>query len=382
MITITNKEECCGCNACSQVCPVNCIEMKPDSQGFLYPVTNIEKCIDCNICNKTCPIINTSRHTTPIVSFAAKSSNKETQKHSSSGGIFSELAQLIIQDNGIVFGAKLDESYNVVHTYAEDFEQLHSFMGSKYVQSDINDSFIKAKKFLIEGRTVLFSGTPCHIAGLKHFLKKEYDNLITVEVICHGVPSPMVWQDYIKSLKLKKDCKYKISFRDKSNDWNNFALSIKETSERVVLHEIFKQNIYLKTFLKDLTLRQSCFDCKFKYQHSYSDIILGDYWDIEKHEPTFVDNNGVSAVIINSSKGEQIFKRASVLTHSTDINKISSGNPALYKNPVIPSTYSKFWQNYQKYGIDYIPTHLKEITPTITQRIVKKLRRIIYKQHN
>ena len=205
MIAIKEKHNCCGCSACVQVCPKQCIRMYADNEGFLYPQVNSTICIDCGLCEKVCPVINQNKPNVPLSVYAAKNINEEVRIKSSSGGIFTLLAEQIISEGGVVFGARFNENWEVVHDYTETIDGLESFRGSKYVQSSISDNFKVAKQFLKEGRKVLFSGTPCQIAGLKKFLQKEYENLLTMEVVCHGVPSPMVWRDYIDYKRAKRD---------------------------------------------------------------------------------------------------------------------------------------------------------------------------------
>ena len=234
MINIKVKQDCCGCSACMQICPKQSITMVTDNEGFLYPEVNNTTCIDCGLCEKVCPVLNQNDGSQPIEVYAAKNNNEQIRLKSSSGGIFTLLAEKIIAEGGVVFGAKFNTDWSVVHSYTETIDGLEDFRGSKYVQSSIGDNFLKAKQFLTDGRKVLFSGTPCQIAGLKHFLRKEYDNLLTIEVVCHGAPSPRVWKDY---LEYRKERVYKkgkntvslsqnempqivgIAFRDKTNGW-------------------------------------------------------------------------------------------------------------------------------------------------------------------
>ena len=180
MIDKKEKNNCCGCGACVQICPKQCISMAADNEGFLYPQVNSAICIDCGLCEKVCPVINQSAPREPLVVYAAKNNNEDIRLKSSSGGIFTLLAEKVIEEGGVVFGAKFDADWNVIHDYTETIEGLAAFRGSKYVQSIIDDNFKTAKQFLNNGRKVLFSGTPCQIAGLKKYLRKEYDNLLVV----------------------------------------------------------------------------------------------------------------------------------------------------------------------------------------------------------
>lgn len=216
MITIKDKQDCCGCGACAQRCPQSCIKMIEDKEGFLYPQINISACINCNLCNKVCPIINKNNPQNPIYSYAAINTNDEIRLRSSSGGLFSAFSEAILNQGGIVFGAKFNQNWEVIHGYTETIDNLYQFRSSKYVQSIIGNCYIQTEKFLKTGKIVLFSGTPCQISGLKHFLKKEYENLITVEILCYGVPSPLAWESYLRSISNKKSSITDINFRDKS----------------------------------------------------------------------------------------------------------------------------------------------------------------------
>ena len=279
MITIKEKKDCCGCNACVQKCPRKCIEMKADEEGFLYPIINTKLCIDCGLCDKVCPIINNYEERKPLKVFASKNTNDEIRIKSASGGIFSLLANKILKDNGVVFGAVFNKKWQVEHNYIQKSEDVYHLRGSKYVQSQINDSFKNVEMFLKEGKDVLFSGTPCQIAGLKHYLIKDYENLITVDLVCHGIPSPLIWNDYLKYiLDTNKDLnkiyssekdEFRISsvnFREKETGWKRYSVKItgeNKASKRsfTLVNEPGYNNIFMNGFLKDLYSRPSCHFC-------------------------------------------------------------------------------------------------------------------------
>ena len=195
MIEIRNKRDCCGCNACVQKCPQQCIGQSEDAEGFIYPQVDKARCVGCGLCEKVCPVINQNPKSKPLKVMAGRNGNEEIRMVSSSGGAFTLLAGEIIGRGGVVFGARFDENWNVVHSYTECTDGLAAFRGSKYVQSRIGETFSQAEKFLKQGREVLFTGTPCQIAGLRRFLGKEYDNLLAMDIVCHGVPSPGVWKE-------------------------------------------------------------------------------------------------------------------------------------------------------------------------------------------
>ena len=335
MIDIKNKQDCCGCSACAQRCPKQCISMQMDNEGFLYPQVDISKCIDCHLCEKVCPVINQYEARTPLNVYAAKNSDDEVRHQSSSGGIFTLLAEQTIKDGGVVFGACWDKEWNVKHDCVDNISDLYRFRSSKYLQSVIGDSYLKAEHFLKTGRKVMFTGTPCQIAGIKHFLRKEYDNLLTVEVICHSVPSPGVWQQYLTTrlhtLKWNKSDIRNISFRDKKTGWKTYSFVI-ENENGNILTELSSKNAFMRGFLADLYTRPSCHACPAKQLRSGSDITLGDFWGIESLMPEIDDDKGVSAIIVNTDKGKQVLHNINVELHEVQYNELTTRNPALVKS--------------------------------------------------
>lgn len=362
MIIITDKHNCCGCESCVQACPKHCISFDEDTEGFRYPYVDKDKCIDCGLCEKVCPVQNRGKELHPLFVFAAKNDNEKERKQSSSGGIFILLSKEIIRQGGVVFGAKFDENWEVKHDYAETIEEVKSFMGSKYVQSRVGNTYLQARQFLETGRKVLYSGTPCQIAGLKCFLRKDYGNLLTVDIICHGVPSPKVWRRYLDEIKhnarqgentvssplnhfvsegnaleTSNDvCIKSISFRDKRLGWKkfSFALTLAKASadgkkNSVSLSHIYNENPFIRIFLGNISLRPSCFQCPVKAGRCNSDITLADFWGIQSVKPEIDDDKGTSLILINTQKGTDFFYR------SKDISYIQvTASEALKFNPV------------------------------------------------
>lgn len=313
-------KKCTGCSACVEKCPKQCISMISDKEGFLYPQIDNDRCIHCNLCEKVCPVLGEYENRKPIQIYIGYNLNSEILFQSSSGGIFTLLAERIIQEGGIVFGARFNDNWEVVHDYVESFKDLPLLRGSKYVQSSIEGSYSKAKFFLKLGKKVLFSGTPCQIAGLKRFLNTEYENLLTIDFICHGVPSPGVWgrylQDFIVNHKLdinaNKCSITDIFFRKKTFGWKNFSLSISSSSnlndDIISIQEPLNKNDYLKGFIHNLYLRPCCHDCHVKSWKSGSDINLADAWGIWNYYPELDNDRGCSIVTLLSSKGEKYFE--------------------------------------------------------------------------
>lgn len=294
MIQIVDKRDCCGCTACANRCPHQCITMSPDEEGFLYPVVDKDHCVHCNLCDSVCPMLRPSAPSLPLKVYAARQQDPIIRQKSSSGGVFSALAESIIHEEGVVFGAKFDEQWRVVHSYTETIEGLAAFRGSKYVQSSIGDSYSYAERFLQNGRKVLFSGTPCQISGLKCYLCKDYENLFTVDVICHGVPSPLVWNEYVKTLLPVTA----VSFRDKKIGWHKYGFSVKHHSHEC--YELRQQNLFLRGYLQELYQRPICHHCPFREFKSGSDVTLGDFWGIHSIFPEMDDDKGVNIVFVKS----------------------------------------------------------------------------------
>ena len=232
MIRIVDKKKCCGCGACAQRCPRKCITMHTDKEGFAYPVVDTGQCTNCGLCEKVCPVINQQPEQQPIATYAAINSNNMVREHSSSGGIFTLLAEEAINNGGVVFGAAFNKKWEVEHIFVDNANDLKRLRGSKYMQSDIGNSYAMAEKFLKEGKEVLFSGTPCQVAGLKRFLRKEYKNLKTVDFVCHGTPSPLVWRKYLNEVCHANNISVitDIQFRNKAEGWKNYSFQIKYTN--------------------------------------------------------------------------------------------------------------------------------------------------------
>ncbi len=370
MITIKDKKDCCGCHACATVCTKHCITMQADEEGFLYPIVDKDTCTDCGLCEKVCPVINQSEPRKPLKVYAAKNKNEEIRRQSSSGGIFTLLAEKVIVDGGVVFGAKFDVEWNVEHSWTNTIEGIVDFRGSKYVQSTIGDTYRETKEFLCQGRKVLFSGTPCQIAGLKKYLRKDYENLLTVDVVCHGVPSPKIWREYLSSLQLSNIGA--ISHKDKSTGWRGYSFSVKDTDGKVVYIEKASENKYLSAFIRNFTLRPSCFSCPAKSGKSLADITLADYWGVEHLLPQMDDNKGTSFVCVNTQRGVDISNKLDMMSVNADYQKSIPHNSCIVQSTIEPIERSIFWESYMKDGVKVLP---KVEKGNILKRIIKRLLR-------
>lgn len=297
-----SKDKCTGCCACLSICPKDAISMNEDNEGFKYPVVDENKCINCGLCVKICPTINKQiKNNNDIKAYACINKDTDIRLKSSSGGIFSVVADYILSNNGIVFGAAFDKAWNVEHIYIEYIDDLDKLRTSKYVQSYVGINYKYVKEFLDADKLVLFTGTPCQIAGLKAYLGKDYGNLYCMDIICHGVPSPKVWRKYLKE-NYNIDNIEIINFRDKTNGWNSF-LSFKIQILDKVIIENRKNNLYMLGFLNNLYLRPSCYNCNFKTVERVSDITIADFWGIDEILPEMNDGKGTSLIFVQNNKG-------------------------------------------------------------------------------
>lgn len=384
MIQIKDKSACCGCSACVQSCPKQCIVLKEDKEGFLYPVVNQTLCIACGKCEKVCPELHPFDAVQPLMVYAAKHPDESVRAESSSGGIFTLLADAVIDDGGVVFGARFDTDWSVVHDFTETHEGLQAFRGSKYLQSRIGNTFQLAEKFLKAGRKVLFSGTPCQIAGLKRYLHKDYENLLAVDFVCHGVPSPLVWKKYLEEIiarehKLKIDA---ISFRNKDLGWKkySFALTLSGVTNggeknTVLLSTIFPENEYMQAFLADFSLRPSCYACPAKGGKSGSDLTIGDFWGIEKIAPEIDDDKGCSLVIVHTNKKINRWSNNSILSEFSSRQDPFKGNPSYYTSPYQPVNRTFFFSQFRKNG--FCKAWKKTMSAKLQDRILRKIYRML-----
>lgn len=385
MINLEDKTKCVGCAACVQKCPKHCIDLKDDMEGFWYPSVNLDMCIKCGLCEKVCPVLHPLPARIPQIVYAAKNSNQCVRMESSSGGVFSLLAESVLKQGGVVFGARFDEEWQVVHDYTEAVDGLGVFRGSKYVQSRVGDSYSKVEGFLKAGRKVLFSGSPCQVAGLKKFLGKAYEDLVTVDFVCHGVPSPMIWNDYLNEkirplgvvgknmvshLSLKDlPAITGISFRDKRNGWKKYGFTVRgksaskadqnlvsqpvSTDESTLFYEPAKENLYMQGFLKNLYLRPSCYHCPAKSGKSGSDYTMADFWGAKAFVGDFDDDKGMSALLVHQDK--LCVEGLDMECRTIELANVLAQNPAVVKSSRMKGGRSQFFRKYMiNHEIDLI----------------------------
>lgn len=355
-IRLVKKEKCTGCAACYNICPVGAIKMVEDSEGFFTPLIDEQVCIKCGLCLKVCPEINKFpiKGEVPLA-YAAWNLDQAERANSSSGGIFSVFANFILEQKGVVFAAEFDQEMGVRHALFEKKEDLPRFRGSKYLQSKIGFSFKEIKGYLEKGKKVLFSGTPCQVAGLRAFLGKDYDNLLTCDLVCHGVCSPRVFKDYLRSLERKYGAKVvSVFFRDKSSGWQKYRIKIvfengKEYSG------LFTKERFFTGFIRNIYLRPSCAMCRYAKIPRVGDITLGDFWGIGgKERFPYNSFEGVSLVLINNEKGRGLFNSCQdrYFAVKRELREAVSGNLHL-RVPMRPSRDRKgFFLIFNSKGFD------------------------------
>lgn len=373
MIHIQELDNCCGCHACASRCPKQCISMQRDDKGFLYPKVDEASCIDCGLCEKVCPMLNVPEADQPIHAYAAQNINQKVRATSSSGGVFSVLAEQTIAEGGVVFGAAFDNKWMVHHVAVRTGEDLRSLRGSKYVQSTIGSTYIEAEKELKAGRKVLFSGTPCQIAGLRTFLHKPYENLTAVDVVCHGVPSPAVWAEYINSLARSKSVPSKntvlsslndsrqisgVSFRDKRTGWQKYGFAVYSSDQRedensvlpskskLIHYSTVMSNIFMRGFLQNVYLRPSCYHCRFRCFRSGSDLTLADLWGVRQVAQQFDDDKGTSLVLDKGGKFSETASLSCIELTSEQVQLAYKGNPSLFNDEPESKYSNAFWQEF------------------------------------
>ena len=353
---ICNKTKCSACGACLNICPKDAIKFENDSEGFLYPIIDQSKCINCGTCKKVCPVLNKKSFDDKFIKcYAAKSNDNDIKSRSSSGGIFSHLALNILRAGGVVYGATMN-NLKVKHIRISSEKELNKILGSKYVQSNVDFIYKNVLDDINDGKMVLFSGTPCQIMGLKSFLKKEYDNLYCISVICHGVMNDFVFNKQIKCFEDYYCTKVTdVKFRNKKNGWENPCIVY--FSDRINKVYSFNDDPYMSLFLNNYALRNSCYNCSAKgLSGNGADIILGDYWGVYNVHQDFFDDKGVSCVILKTNKGKKLFDEIcnDVSFVETEYEDIIKYNPSLIKSVSMPLERNIIFDDLRNNSIDVV----------------------------
>lgn len=388
-ISEMDKKNCCGCTACKNICPKNAITFKLGSETFLEPVIDFKLCINCGLCKKICPQLNKieKNNIKHQKVYAVKNKNIEERKFSSSGGMFSVLARYYLNNSGFVFGATFNDNLQVEHIAIKKIEELNKLQGSKYIQSDLKETFKEVKQYLKENRKVLFVGTPCQIAGLKSFLKIDYDNLLLVDLVCHGVPSQKLFDKFIEWKEEQIGEKIeKFNFRDKSKkNWGCYSSSIKTKNK--IIYEDSNENPYYRAFLNGDIYRECCYDCLYATEDRVGDVTIADFWGCEDYYPKFADRNGVSAVLINNEKGKVVFEsiKKDIEYIETDIEKVKRKNHNLEsptkKNEIREKAYNnierKNFKTIMVENLNYKYTFFDKLKKIIPNKLKKKIKRLV-----
>ncbi len=377
-IKIEQKDMCSGCTACKSICPKNAIEMVRDEEGFLYPKVNEEKCIDCGLCKKVCPILNKKE----LIEYKQKgyifqNGKEKIRKESTSGGFFTAIAEYIINQKGIVYGAAFDQKYKVMHCRVEKEDELQKFRNSKYVQSNIANTFKEVKKDLDENKIVLYSGTICQIEGLKSYLKKDYENLITVDVVCRAVPSPLLWEKYFEYKAKNKNIK-KVMFREKFYGYKYSNLTMYDENKNIY-HNGVETDPYLRAFFSNIACRPSCYKCSFKNQFHKADFTIWDCFEVEKYDKSFDDDKGTTRVLLNTQKAIEFFDKIKV-NHKykeIEVDKLIKNFHQMFNSVKYNSKRKDFMEDLVK--SDFEKTMNKYFPITMRSKIEKYSRIILIK---
>lgn len=378
MIRITNKKDCCGCSACSSICPKCALTLVKDTEGFLYPKVDSKLCNNCGLCEKVCPIINKTLDTPKRQkAYLVQHKNKRILRESTSGGAFTAIAEYVINHGGIVFGAAFDKNFKVIHTYAENIDDLAKFRNSKYVQSDTGDTFRQVRSLLKAGRLVCYSGTPCQIEGLKRFLMKDYENFITVDVVCRAVPSPGVWEKYLEFIN-KKDLVTSVRFRDKTLGYQFSTMELKTASEKVIRGGIDTQT-WLRMFFSGMIIRPSCTECRFRSRNRVSDITIWDCFNIYKLSKEFDEDCGTTRVLTHTDIGERILCECAsqILIKEIEVQEAIQGVKEMTHSPSIHMRRKEFFRDFNNMEFGHLME--KYFPNTLTIRVKGKTRLLLNK---
>lgn len=361
-ILFEKSQECCGCAACVNICPQEAIKMKEDAEGFYYPNIDSNKCVNCFLCRKVCALkkdkdtnyynLLSEERVTPVA-IAAKHKENTVRMNSRSGGFFTAITDYILRNRGVIYGAILTSDFGVEHIRTEIFEERDLMRGSKYVQSKIDHIFKCVKADLENGRKVLFSGTSCQVAGLKGYLQKDYENLFCLDIVCHGVPSPLVWRKYLEWQESRYGKCVSVDFRNKKDfGWTDHVETLEFCKEGKI--KKINSRIYTELFYGHAILRPVCYECPYKSIYHPGDITIADFWGIESAVPGFSDNKGVSLVLINSVKGKKYFEyiKKDLEYKETELQKCLQ--PPLVKPFPEPDNRECFWKDLREKPFQYI----------------------------
>ena len=351
MIQITDKAMCCGCTACVNACPVQCIVMRRDKdEGFDYPVANPDICIGCGRCESVCPVLEPAQPSEPIEAYAVRC--ESLVDVSSSGGVFPALAKAVVDEGGVIFGAVMEPDMIAGHAEADTLEEVERMRGSKYVQSDMYSVMSDVKEYLKNGRKVLFTGTPCQVAGLNKYLGAHSEDLITVDIACHGVPGPGLWKMYVDALEKRHGARMtSVDFRDKSKGWRHYCFKTSYGQKDVCVKAV--DDPYMALFMQDMTLRPSCYSCPARNGRSHSDLTLSDLWNVRNTVPELNDDRGVSGVLVNSAVGGELLRSIDAsFMKEVPVDNVMAENGGFAVSVAMPEKRAEFFEGLKVAGVD------------------------------
>lgn len=384
MNSCLNDENCTGCAACANSCPKQCIQMLTDTEGFLHPVVDEARCVDCGVCQKACPILHPLARNSETAAYAAVCKSDDIRRESTSGGVFSLLCQWVFDRSGVVFGAAFTDDFAVEHRCVRSMDELPVLRTAKYAQSRVGDSFQQVKKLLDDGQYVLFSGTPCQIGGLQAFLGREYEKLILVDLVCHGVPAPSVWEryiDYRRETDAPDSELVSINLRSKETGWPGYSVRF-DYQNGTHYSAKSSEDPFMRCFVGNLCLRPSCYDCQFKGISRASDFTLGDYWGVWSQLPEFNDGKGTSIVLVHSEKGRKTWSeiKSQMQSQQVDAAHCMDENPSAIQSSQMPPARSSFMERYMNEDFKALVEELLPLPEpghrrSLLRRIVHRLRR-------
>lgn len=367
-----SKTQCYGCMACKNICPKKCIENKRDENGFWYPYIIEEECVDCGLCYRTCPLNH--KEEIAVQKVYAVKANEDIRKESASGGMFTILSDYVLEQNGVIFGAAFDEEWNLKHIKAVNQKERDRCRGSKYLQSNLGDTYKEIICALKEGKKVLFTGTPCQVAGVKSVIKHE--DLILVDIICHGVASPKVFEGFVKYIEKTLGNKIKkISFRDKEYGWSNQLWSVEDDKGNKYKEAELKR--YKRVYYEHLAHRESCFNCQYASLERSGDITMGDYWGVNDSIPEFNDEKGISLVWANTKKGQEILDSVLKQEQVIERNIQDCLQPQLQEPVKYNKNRERFLKLYHKKGFKKSTDIVFEYT--ILKKVKNKMKNMLLK---
>lgn len=389
-VSLVKKDVCTGCSACYNSCSFNAISMESDKEGFLYPLIDIKKCTSCGVCYKICPAKDEIDKDNEIIKvYAGQCKDKDLLMRSSSGGIFASIANYILESEGVVFGCCQDDKFNIKHISIKNKDELYKLQGSKYIQSDVGKTYYEAKQYLLDNKLVLYCGTPCQIDGLKCYLDKKYYNLITIDLVCHGITNNKLFKDYIDFYEIRNSIKiteYKFRHKDKKNLYYHGLMTFVKNNRIRKKRLLNNRDLYSYLYIYGYNHRLSCGKCKYASIYRNSDLTIGDYWGLETVHPELDGTKGFSVILVNTKYGENLISKADINIYNSSVDKAIKRNPNMIKSHGVNLERRFFFELYVNQGIEGVINYyykkmrakffinsIKNIIPIRIRRAIKRI---------